>query len=107
MLFAGNFAPENWALCQGQIIAITQNQALFSILGTTYGGDGRTTFSLPDLRGRVPVGAGQGPGLVNQDLGSQGKTEGTSAAAGQPGNTVQAVLGMNYVICMNGNFPRR
>jgi microcystin-dependent protein len=62
-LFAGNYAPKGWAFCAGQILAIAQNTALFSILGTTYGGNGVTTFALPDLRGRVPVGPGQGPGL--------------------------------------------
>ncbi|MEN8304090.1 MAG: tail fiber protein, partial [Campylobacterota bacterium] len=62
-MFGGNFAPRNWALCDGQLIAISQNEALFSILGTTYGGDGRTTFALPDLRGRVPMHAGHAAGL--------------------------------------------
>ena len=69
MIFAGNFAPRGWAFCQGQILSIAQNTALFSILGTTYGGNGQTTFALPDLRGRVPVSFGQGPGLSNYDLG--------------------------------------
>jgi len=69
MLFAGNFAPRNWAFCAGQIISIAQNTALFSLLGTTYGGNGQTTFALPDLRGRVPVGTGTGPGLPNVSLG--------------------------------------
>ena len=64
-LFAGNYAPKSWAFCAGQILAIAQNTALFSILGTTYGGNGVTTFGLPDLRGRVPIGPGQGPGLPN------------------------------------------
>lgn len=64
-----NFAPVGWALCQGQILPISQNTALFSLLGTTYGGNGQTTFALPDLRGRVPVGRGQGPGLAIHDLG--------------------------------------
>lgn len=68
-LFAGNFAPRGWAFCQGQILSIAQNTALFSLLGTTYGGNGQTTFALPDLRGRVPVGAGQGPGLPSVNLG--------------------------------------
>ena len=68
-MFAGNFAPRGWALCQGQLISIAQNSALFSILGTTYGGNGQTTFGLPDLRGRVPVGMGQGPGLRDKFLG--------------------------------------
>ena len=75
MLFAGNFAPRGWALCNGQLLPISQNQALFSILGTTYGGDGRTTFGLPDLRGRVPIHAGQGPGLTDRRLGSKGGNE--------------------------------
>jgi microcystin-dependent protein len=69
MLFAGNFAPRSWAFCMGQILSIAQNTALFSLLGTTYGGNGQTTFALPDLRGRVPVGTGQGPGLPSVNLG--------------------------------------
>jgi len=69
IMFAGNFAPRNWAFCQGQIMSIAQNTALFSLLGTTYGGNGQTTFALPDLRGRVPVGTGTGPGLSTIDLG--------------------------------------
>ena len=63
-MFAGNFAPRGWAFCDGQVLPITQNTALFSLLGTAYGGDGRTTFGLPDLRGASPVGFGQGPGLT-------------------------------------------
>jgi microcystin-dependent protein len=68
-MFAGNFAPRSWAFCQNQILSIAQNTALFSILGTTYGGNGQTTFALPDFRGRVAVGTGQGPGLSNVTLG--------------------------------------
>jgi len=64
-IFGGNFAPRGWAMCQGQNIAISANTALFSILGTTYGGNGQSTFALPDLRGRAPIGYGQGPGLTN------------------------------------------
>ena len=74
-LFAGNFAPRNWAFCQGQLLAISSNQALFSILGTQFGGDGRTSFALPDLRGRVAVGAGHGPGLTNRQQAQQGGAE--------------------------------
>ena len=74
-MFAGNFAPRNWALCQGQLMSISQNTALFSILGTTYGGNGQTTFALPDLRGRAPIGQGQGPGLTNISLGEVSGTE--------------------------------
>lgn len=68
-MFAGNFAPQGWAFCNGQILSISQNQALFSILGTTYGGNGSTNFALPDLRGKVPMHWGQGPGLSNHYLG--------------------------------------
>lgn len=68
-LFAGNFAPRGWAFCAGQILTISQNTALFALLGTTYGGNGQTTFALPDLRGRVAVGPGAGPGLPSINLG--------------------------------------
>lgn len=68
-MFAGTFAPSGWAKCEGQILSIAQNTALFSLLGTTYGGDGQTTFALPDLRGRVPMAPGQGPGLSPRTLG--------------------------------------
>lgn len=74
-MFAGNYAPSGWAFCDGQLLAIAQNQALFSILGTTYGGDGRTTFGLPDLRGRVAIHPGNGPGLSSYSLGEKGGVE--------------------------------
>lgn len=74
-MFGGNFAPRNWAFCSGQILSIAQNTALFSLLGTTYGGNGTTTFALPDLRGRVPIHPGQGPGLSNYSLGQQAGQE--------------------------------
>jgi microcystin-dependent protein len=74
-LIAANFAPRNWAYCTGQTIAIQSNTALFSILGTTYGGNGTTTFQLPDLAGRVAVGTGQGPGLSLYNLGEAGGEE--------------------------------
>ena len=73
--FAGNFAPRTWATCEGQILSIAQNTALFALIGTYYGGNGQTTFALPDLRGRVIIGAGQGPGLSQYDIGQQGGTE--------------------------------
>jgi microcystin-dependent protein len=72
---AGTFAPVNWALCQGQVQQIANNEALFTLIGTTYGGDGQTTFSLPDLRGRMPVGQGQGTGLSNYVIGQAFGTE--------------------------------
>src|SRR5215510_14547912 len=69
IMFGGNFAPRGWAKCQGQLMSISQNSALFSILGTTFGGDGVTTFGIPDLRGRSPLGDGTGPGLAPMVLG--------------------------------------
>ncbi|MEZ5333120.1 MAG: tail fiber protein [Thermoanaerobaculia bacterium] len=74
-MFAGNFAPRGWAFCDGQLLAVSQNDALFSLLGTIYGGDGRTTFGLPDLRGRIPLHAGHGPGLSERRLGAKGGAE--------------------------------
>lgn len=75
IMFGGTFAPRSWALCYGQLLPISSNSALFSILGTNFGGDGRTTFGLPDLRGRAAVGAGNGPGLSNYTLGAKGGGE--------------------------------
>ena len=68
-MFGGNFAPRNWAFCSGELLSVAQNNALFSLLGTSYGGDGRTNFGLPDMRGRLPVNQGQGPGLSPYPLG--------------------------------------
>ena len=76
LLVPYNFAPKGWAFCSGQLLPISQNTALFSLLGTVYGGDGRVTFGLPNLQGRIPVGSGQGPGLSMYDL---GQTEGTDS----------------------------
>jgi microcystin-dependent protein len=70
-MFAGNFAPNGWAYCNGQLMTISENDALFALIGTAYGGDGQTTFALPDLGGRIPVGQGQGPGLTNRILAQQ------------------------------------
>src|SRR5258708_7028221 len=74
-MFPFNFAPTGWALCDGQLLSISQNTALFSLLGTTYGGDGRTTFGLPNLQGSVPMHPGPGPGLSPHDLGETGGSE--------------------------------
>ncbi len=71
-IFTGNFAPSGWALCNGQLLLISQNTALFSLLGTTYGGDGKSTFGLPNLQGSAPLQPGQGPGLSLVDLGEAG-----------------------------------
>ena len=86
VMFAADFAPKNWALCQGQILAIAQNQALFSLLGTTYGGNGITTFALPDLRGHTPIGVGNGAGISSINLGE--------------------VSGINQITLTNSNLPQ-
>jgi microcystin-dependent protein len=100
-IFGFNFAPTGWAKCDGQLMPISQNTALFSLLGTTYGGDGRSTFALPDLQGRAPMQPGQGQGLTSRDLGESGGSDSvtllgselpahehqTVQASGQPGNT--------------------
>jgi len=82
-MFAGNFAPRGWALCDGQLLAVSQNDALFSLLGTVYGGDGRTTFGLPDMRGRIPLHAGHGPGLSERRLGSKRGSEAQTLTVSQ------------------------
>lgn len=92
MLFGGNFAPRGWAFCDGQLLPIAQYNALFSLLGTTYGGDGRTTFGLPDLRSRVAVHKGNGPGLPSINLGQKGgAADNTLTVANLPahGHTAQ------------------
>lgn len=83
MMFGGNFAPRGWALCDGQLLSINSYSALFSLLGTTYGGDGRSTFGLPDLRGRVPVHPGTGPGLSPYTLGQSGGVESVTLTENQ------------------------
>ena len=82
-LFAGNFNPRGWMFCHGQLLSIAQNTALFALLGTTYGGNGQTTFALPDLRGRLPVHFGQGAGLSQVQLGEVSGTEHVTLLATQ------------------------
>ena len=92
-IFAGNFAPIGWAKCEGQLISIQQNSALFSLLGITYGGDGITTFALPDLRQRVVVGPGQGPGLSNYTQGQkEGRASVTLSSTNLPAHTHEATI---------------
>jgi microcystin-dependent protein len=87
-IFPFNFAPKGWAFCDGQLLVLSQNTALFSLLGTTYGGDGKTTFALPDLQGAVPLQQGQGPGLSLYDLGEQtGSDTVTLLTSEMPGHT--------------------
>ena len=82
-MFAGNFAPRGWAFCDGQLLAVSENDALFSLFGTIYGGDGRITFGLPDLRGCVPLHQGTGPGLSPRRLGSKGGEETVTVTVSQ------------------------
>jgi len=114
--FGFNFAPRGWAKCDGQLIAISSNNALFSLLGTTYGGDGRTTFALPDLRGRVSIHHGSGPGLSSYRLGQKGGTERVTAKRGagritragnQGADNRQPYLALNWCIALVGVFPSR
>ena len=83
MLFAGNFAPLGWVACDGQLLSINENDALFALIGTTYGGDGQNTFAAPDFRGRIPIGAGQGPGLSNRTLAEQSGVRTITLTTGQ------------------------
>jgi microcystin-dependent protein len=82
-IFSGNFEPRGWAMCNGQLLPISQNTAVFSLLGTTYGGDGRTTFGLPDLRQRVPLHPGQGPGLSDRQQGESGGQDSVTLSNGE------------------------
>jgi microcystin-dependent protein len=116
-----NFAPRGWAFCQGQLLPISQNTALFSLLGTTYGGDGRTTFALPDLRGRAAIGYGQGPGLPNyswgqkigqeshtltlQEMPSHSHGLNGSTASGTSNDPTGKVLAVNTVVPERGATP--
>ena len=82
-IFGGNFAPRNWAFCDGQLLPIAQNTALFALIGTTYGGDGRTTTALPNLQGRAPMHPGNGPGLTSRRLGQRGGVDTVSLSESQ------------------------
>lgn len=107
-IFPYNFAPRGWAQCDGQLLSIAQNTALFSLLGTTYGGNGTTTFGLPELRGRVPMHRGQGPGLSNYDLGQISGTETvTLTQSNMPahGHLASANNGAASATRPAGNFP--
>ncbi|MBL7684317.1 MAG: phage tail protein [Flavipsychrobacter sp.] len=100
--WAANFAPKWWMSCEGQIINIASNTALFSLLGTTYGGNGSTTFALPDLRGRVAIGAGSGPGLPVYDLGEMSGTETNTISMSQMAAHTHA-LNIVSQVPVNGN----
>ena len=119
-----SFAPVRWADCDGQLVPVSQNQALFSLLGTTYGGDGVNNFALPDLRGRVPINVGHGPGLTTRqqgdkagleqvalqesDVGPGGRTPiqvNTGASTSLP--NMQPYLCVRFIIALDGVFPQR
>lgn len=105
-MFAGNFAPRGYAFCDGQLLAVSQNDALFSLYGTIYGGDGRTTFGLPDLRGRIPLHQGRGSGLSERRLGSKGGAEKETLTLNQtPSHTHTAQASNNPAASatLNGN----
>jgi microcystin-dependent protein len=122
-MFAGNFSPRGWAFCDGQLIAVSQNDALFSLLGTIYGGDGRTTFGLPDMRGRTPVHPGTGAGLPTIRLGQKGgvssvqvTTDINTTRGIVVNKTQQPVLNaannqpsvcINFIIALYGIYPSR
>ncbi len=82
-IFAGNFAPAGWMFCEGQLLAIAENETLFQLIGTTYGGDGQSTFALPDLRGRLPIHQGTGPGLSTRTIGESSGVETVTLTVGQ------------------------
>lgn len=103
MMVGFNFAPRGWAFCDGQLLPISQNTALFSLLGTIYGGDGRTTFALPDLRGRVPIHSGGGPGLSPYRQGQKGGVETVTLSAAQMPSHTHAAAGTAKAVSGSGN----
>ena len=126
-MVAFQFAPQGWAACNGQLLPISQNTALFSLLGITYGGDGRTNFALPDLRSRVPIHQGQGRGTSDRPLGESGGAETVPfkpagaqipkepqdptaiyyVNADQPVSNLPPYLVVNFIICIQGYYPSR
>src|SRR6266446_2028609 len=106
-IFPFNFAPKGWAFCDGQILPLSQNTALFSLLGTTYGGDGKSNFALPNMQGNVPMHPGQGPGLSLHDLGEVSGTETVTLlpsemAAHAHAMQVSSQLGLENQVNVNG-----
>ena len=92
-IFAGNFAPRGWAFCDGQLLPVSQNTALFSLIGTTYGGDGRSTTALPNLQGRAPMHPGRGPGLTSRRLGQRGGVEMVTLTEAQMPSHTHTLIG--------------
>lgn len=106
-IFAGNFAPRGWAFCDGQLLPVSQNTALFSLIGTTYGGDGRTTTALPDLQGRAPMQPGRGPGLTARRLGERGGVETVTLTEAQMPNHSHTLRAAADVGDLNAPAPTR
>ena len=109
-IFAGNFAPRGWAFCDGQLLPVSQNTALFSLIGTTYGGDGRSTTALPDLQGRAAMHPGRGPGLTDRRLGQKGGTDTVTLSEAQMPNhshTLRATTSRGGVGSPNNNSLNR
>ena len=109
-IFPFNFAPQGWAWCDGQLLPISQNTALFSLLGTTYGGDGKSNFALPDLQGRAPMHPGQGPGLSLHDLGETGGSETVTLLESEIPAHAHSLMGSNQLgtqPAVTNNFPAR
>jgi microcystin-dependent protein len=104
-MFAGNFAPAGWALCDGSLIAISENTTLFNLIGTTYGGDGQSTFAVPDLRSRIPIHQGQGSGLSNYVIGANGGVETVTLTVNQiPGHS-HPIIAENAVASTTATDP--
>src|SRR5947207_15193070 len=95
-MFAGNFAPAGWMFCEGQLLPISENETLFNLIGTTYGGDGQQTFALPDLRGRAPLHMGTGPGGIAYQLGELGGVENVTL-------NIQQITAHNHALLASGN----
>jgi microcystin-dependent protein len=104
-IFAGNFAPRGWAFCDGQLLPVAQNTALFSLIGTVYGGDGRTTTALPNLKGRAPMHPGRGPGLTSRRLGQRGGVETVTLTTEQIPQHTHAAMAVNAQGATNQPAP--
>lgn len=104
-IFAGNFAPRTWAFCDGQLLPIAQNTALFSLIGTTYGGDGRSTTALPDLQGRAAMHPGRGPGLTSRRLGQRGGVESVTLTEAQMPSHNHSLIADNNPGNFSGGGP--
>jgi microcystin-dependent protein len=104
-IFPFNFAPKGWALCDGQLLPLSQNTALFSLLGTTYGGDGKSTFALPNMQGNAPMHAGQGPGLSLYDLGETGGSDTVTLLESEIPAHTHGMMSAPTIVAADSNIP--